>query len=97
MLATLTTDHIIANHNMLMDVKESEEPLMLLTNASNTTVMHQGTMAGVGRVWYNGNAIGNILSHVRLAEVYRIMTDTSTGNSITVHAPFGEAIFKTVD
>ena len=91
MLDTLTMDHVIANQNMLVDIKPSVTSMVMKTNAGDLTVDHRGTMAGVRCVWDDSDAISNIFSHARLADVYYITMDTNDRNIITIHAPFGDA------
>ena len=59
---TGSTHHAFCNSNLLKDIRHSDKPLTMNTNAGDFVCHGKGTFPGIGRVWYNPNGIINVLS-----------------------------------
>ena len=67
-------------------------------NAGTTTTNEMGVFPGYGKVWYDSEAIANILSLKRVKEKFRVTYDSKKENAFIVHKPDGSTIkFQQLD
>ena len=59
---TGSTHHVFCNPSLLKDIRHSDKPLTMNTNAGDFVCHGKGIFPGIGRVWYNPDGIINVLS-----------------------------------
>ena len=57
-----STISIFYDKSLVYDVKKSEYPVKITTNAGSRIVIEQAMVPGFGRVWFDERAIANIFS-----------------------------------
>ena len=61
------------------------ERIILQTNAGELNVHHQGLLKNYGWVWYDNQAITNLLCLNNMKKKYRVTYDSINGDSFVVH------------
>jgi hypothetical protein len=93
LLDSQSTTDIFSNASLLTDIHESGKSINIHCNAGTSCVTKVGTLRKYGEVWYNENAIANILSLARVKERYPVKYDSTNGNQFIVIQPTKEVIF----
>ena len=57
LLDTGSTHHVFCNPSLLKDIRHSDKPLTINTNAGDFNCPGKGVFPGIGRVWYNPEGI----------------------------------------
>ena len=73
------------NPDFVHNIKTTNHPLMMSTNARTKTMNLQGDVKGFGCVWFNPNQIANIFSFSNLANKHRITYDLAIEDAFNVH------------
>jgi hypothetical protein len=92
LLDSQSTTHIFSNASLLTGIHESGKIVNIHFNAGAIRVTKVGTLRKYGEVWYNENAIANILSLTRVKESYPGKYDSTNGNQFVVIQPTKEVI-----
>ena len=72
LLDTGSVPNIFSNPEMLTDIKKSKNPMTVGTNGGELLVNQEGTVPGYGQVYYNKNAIANVMSFADLEDRYHV-------------------------
>jgi hypothetical protein len=96
LLDNQSTVDVFHNANLLTNIRQAGGTMDIHCNAGVTTTRLVGDLPGYGTVWYQPNAIANILSLSRVRDHgYRITYDSTQGNEFRVTKPDGTVrIFK---
>jgi hypothetical protein len=85
-----STVSIFRSAGFLTNIRDADEPLCLESNGSGRLMTYQvGDLKHFGTVWYNPNAIANILSLAEVRRVRRVTMDTSQQPAFLVHKQDG--------
>ena len=83
---TQSTDDVFCNKKYLRNIRKSNKPMPLHGNGGVLPLEQIGELKGYHHeVWYNKDAIANILSKKWVSMQYRVSMDTGTNGSIWVH------------
>jgi Zinc knuckle len=83
---TQSTDDVFCNKKYLRNIRKSNQRMPLHGNGGILQLEQIGELKGYHHeVWYNKNAIANILSKKWVSMQYRVSMDTGTDGSIWVH------------
>ena len=80
-----STMSIFHDKELVYDIKKSEHPIKVATNAGSRIVSKQAMVAGFGRVWYDEGAIANIFSLQDLKNKHHITYDSEVEDAFLVH------------
>jgi hypothetical protein len=77
---------LFVNSKLLHDIRESPEPLTIVSNTGTTTIHRFGYIPGYPeKIWYHPDGAANVLSLRNVAKHFRVTFDTHDQNCITVH------------
>ena len=79
----------IQNADFVYDVRESESPIMMKTNAGAKLLSVDAELGGFGTVKFDPEQMANILALYFMADKYRITADTAVEQSVVVHTEKG--------
>ena len=89
LLDNQSTINLFHNKEMLINIKEVKKGMTVHCNAGTTVTNMMGMLPGYGEVWYDPNAIANILSLKRVKEEHRVTYDSVEENAFVVHKEDG--------
>jgi len=89
LLDSCSSEHLMCNRNMVHNIRKAPKQLDMASNGGNIITMHEADMTKAGKVWFNKDAIANILSLGKLAEKYRITFDSAIENAFNIHTEEG--------
>ena len=89
LLDSCSSEHLMCNKAMVHNIKQAPKQLDMASNGGNIVTTHQADMNKAGKVWFNQNAIANILSLGKLADKYRITFDSAIENAFNIHTEDG--------
>ena len=84
-----TIEATIQNSDFLTNIRTSENPIVMSTNAGYKKMGLDGDLPGIGVVKYDGNKLANILGLSHMADRYRIEYDISKEDAFKVHTKNG--------
>lgn len=91
LLDSQSTVDLFCNSDLLRDIRSGPSNMRIYCNAGTRTTNMIGDLPGYGTVWYDKNAISNILSLKRVRLKYRVLYDSDQENKgFTVIKPDGE-------
>ena len=76
---------IVYDKSLEYDVRKSEYPVKITTNAGSRIVTEQAMVPGFGRVWFDERAIANIFSMQDLKQQHNIYYDSDVDDAFLVH------------
>jgi len=85
-----STDSIMCNPEYVKNIRESSKNLTITTNGGQMETTQKCDIEWIGEVWYNPNAVTNILSLAHVASMYRVTMDTAQEKALIVHVEEGE-------
>lgn len=88
-----TIEATIQNSDFLTNIRTSENPIVMSTNARYKKMGLNGDLPGIGVVKYNGNQLTNILGFSHMADRYCIEYDNLKEDAFKVHTKNGIAKF----
>ncbi len=86
-----TTHDVFCNKDYVKNVRKAKRDLQLSTNGGGMVIAREANVSGLypdgydDSVYYDEQAITNILSFKKLAKVYRITYDSEVAMTFTVH------------
>jgi hypothetical protein len=89
LLDSQSTVDFFANPRLLTNVKKTDFPLCLNTNAGMRTTNLKGTVPDWGEVWHDPKGIVNILSLENMIKRYRVTFDSDIEPVFRVHTEAG--------
>ena len=93
LLDNQSTDDIIKSKTLLRNIRTVTETKRIRCNAGVTTTNQVGDLPGYGTVWYQPNAIANIVSLSKVVSAgYHVKFDSDEGNKFTVTKPCGKVM-----
>lgn len=81
-----TTD-IFCNPGLLVNIVETRDIMMIITNAGCFSTKMNGALGNYGAVWYSPRAITNVLSLKNISDKYRVIYHSWGTGSFEVHKP----------
>ena len=75
---------IFHDKEFVYDIKKSDHPIKIATDAGSRIVSKQAMVAGFGRVWYDEGAITNIFSIQDLKKQHHIRYDSEVEDAFLV-------------
>jgi Reverse transcriptase (RNA-dependent DNA polymerase) len=82
-LDSASTIDMFVNADLLIDIREANQPLRIISNAGNVLVHQQGTLPGYPfPVWYHPGGAANVLSLFNIQQCFKV---TLTQHGMTVH------------
>jgi hypothetical protein len=92
-LDSCSTVDMIANEELLHDIKPTSNPINTHCNAGTVPVNKDALMGDYPeQVWFNPHGITNILSLQNVSKHYRVTMDTNKSTAITLHCKDGSLI-----
>ena len=85
------------NPDLLTDIRESDNPIQMSTNAGSKILDTEGTFEGFGDVWIDPTQIANILGFSHVKTKHRITYDSAVEDAFNVHTDAGIVKFKGTD
>jgi hypothetical protein len=82
------------NPKLLSDVKVTNSPLTMITNAGEKKKFFKGKINGFGDAWYDPDQVANIFGFSGLEDQCRITYDSSVEKAFNVHTNDGSVKFK---
>ncbi len=86
-----TTHNVFCNDKYVENIHKAKSSLHLSTNGGGMTITQEADVVGLypvgcdSTVYYNTNAITNILSFKKLEKIYQITYDSDVSKKLTVH------------
>lgn len=90
LLDNQSTINLFCNRDMLVNVRESTNSMTVRCNAGSRVTNLVGELPGFGTVWFDPEAIANILSLKLVQEKYHVSYDSDEGNRFIVTKPNGQ-------
>jgi hypothetical protein len=90
LLDNQSTVDLFCNGNLLVNIREVDSRMNVRCNAGSRITNMIGDLPGYGWVWYDPQAIANILSLKRVKQQYHVYYDSQNGGSFVVTKPDGE-------
>ena len=94
LLDSQSTVDIFCNPHMLRNIRRTSEGMRIHCNAGSRLTNLVGNLPGYGTVWYNPNAIANILSLRQVQHRYHISYDSSHRRFIITKPSGKEFVFQ---
>jgi hypothetical protein len=94
LLDSQSTADIFCNSSLLTNIRYSGKSIKIHCNAGTSIATQVGTLKNYGEVWFNPNAIANILSLARVKEKYSVRYDSDEGNQFVVVQPHKQIVFQ---
>ena len=86
LLDSQSTMDLFCNKDMVTSIYTSTEPCMLQSNAGKMLISHKAVVPGLKKdVWFDTNALSNIVALRTLKEQYRVTYDSAQGSCFIVH------------
>ena len=85
---------MFCNNKMLTNIRKVDDSMALKTNAGHVVQDEKGTVPGCDEVWYNNQAMTNVMGLNTLIKKCRVTYDSAKENCFLVHAPHGVAKFE---
>ena len=86
-LDSASSTDLFSNSKMLRDVKTTDSPTTMTTNAGPVHCNKTGVLPNYGPVTFNQDAVANILSLGNLSDKYRVTYDSAKEDAFLVHTP----------
>ena len=77
---------IFCNSKLVTDIILGAWTLLLATNAGVLSTSHTATLPGYGSVWFNEDAITNVVSLYNMTQKYRVTFDSAVEQAFIVHS-----------
>jgi hypothetical protein len=87
-----TIEATIKNPDLVSNVKASDRPLTMTTNAGKKVLNVEAEMPGVSRAYLDTDAMANILSLSYITNKYQVTMDSAVEDAFTVHSPEGNLV-----
>lgn len=87
------TVDIIRERSLVNNVCQADHEMVIWCNAGSRRTKMIADLPGYGTVWYDPNAIANILSLKQVKAKYRVKYDSNNGGQFTVEKPDGTMFF----
>jgi hypothetical protein len=84
LLDNQSTIHLFSNSALLQNIRTSKQSMLITSNGGSIRSTMKGVYPGYGEIWYNPNAIANILSLKAMRDMYPVTYDSENGNSFVV-------------
>ena len=88
-----TIEATICNSDMAEDIKVTNRPLLMTTNAGSKDVNLECNIPGFGKGYFDANFQANIFGFSHMADKYRIVYDNKYSDSFTVFTDDGPVVF----
>ena len=89
-----TIQATIKNKDFLTNIRNSENPIVMATNAGMKRLATDGDMPGIGIAKYDPDQLANILGFSHMAEKQRITYDNEKEDAFFVHTKAGVKKFS---
>ena len=83
---------VFKNANLLTNIRNSDELLRAYINGGHQDSYMKGHYEGFFEVWFNPQAMVNVLSLSQVSKRYRITMDTASSSNIKVHLDNGTTL-----
>jgi hypothetical protein len=87
-----TIEATIKNPDLVSNLKASNRPLTMTTNAGKKVLNVEAEMPGVSRAYLDTEAMANILSLSYITDKYRVTMDSAVEDAFIVHLPKGNTV-----
>ena len=84
----------IMNPDLITNIKRSEKPTTMKTNAGAKTMNLEGEIPDYGRAHFDPTQLANIFGFFRMADKYHIQYDNKKEDAFLVHSSCGTVKFK---
>ena len=89
----------LGNPNLATDIRMSDKPIGMSTNAGTKKLLMQGNLPGHcdnGEAWIDPSHVTNLLGFSHMADDYHIQYDNAKEDSFIVHTPQGVVKFERI-
>ena len=76
---------LFKDQELVANIRTAKSHMAMTTNAGQSRITQEGYAPGIGKVWYDPNAVANIISFAELVKKYRITYDSYDKDAFTVH------------
>lgn len=88
-LDSLSTVDLFCDARMLTNIRKASQTMTIRCNAGHKEVKQIGHLAGYGDVWYDKDAVANILSLGRVTKRFKVTFNSSENKGFILHLPGG--------